>query len=131
MQEFWSPSEEDKKAVDILRSLGYSVGEAKTMVYFLNFNEAESRHIEGIMKASQPEISVALSMLVKEDCLNCREVKREVGKGRPVKHYNIKNKGDILKFVVEDSDKKIKRQTDLIEELKRLATQISNQQNTY
>ena len=127
LEEYWSPSEEDRKAVDILRSLGYTIGDAKTMVYFLNFDEGKSRDIERIMYASQPEVSVALSSLVKKNCLNCKNVKKGNSKGRPIKLYRLsKGRDYILDSVIKETDEKLKVKSYLLEEFKRVSTQIKN-----
>ena len=70
--------------IEALRSLKVPRNVAELITYLANANEATSREIEMGTSLRQPEASIAMRTMRKNDWVDEREIKAE-GKGRPGK----------------------------------------------
>ena len=81
--------EDDHIFVKTLSDLGTSKKVATTIAYLMNVDEASSREIEISTGLRQPEISVAMRPLKERGWVDERSEKKNKGKGRPVKYYQL------------------------------------------
>jgi predicted transcriptional regulator len=65
-----------------------SRNEATTMAYLMNVNEASSHQIEIGTGLSQPEVSLAMRLMLNQSWISVR-LEKKSGKGRPVKIYSL------------------------------------------
>jgi len=80
--------DKDQDFIEALRSLNVPRGVAALITYLANVSEANSREIEMGTRLRQPEVSIAMRTLRKNNWVTEYEVKSE-GKGRPMKVYKL------------------------------------------
>ena len=80
--------EKDLEFVDALRSLNVPRNVATLITFLANGTEATSKEIEVGTSMRQPEVSIGMRALRKNDWIVEREIKAE-GKGRPMKVYRL------------------------------------------
>jgi len=80
--------EKDLEIIEALQSLGVPRNAAKLITCLANVTEASSREIEMATDLRQPEVSIAMRILRKNNWVNEREIKGD-GKGRPMKIYKL------------------------------------------
>ena len=119
--EAWEVNGKDKKLIQILQDLGYSRGFSKVVVYFFFFKKGLSSEIERTMNMRQPEVSVSIHELLKQNCLECTQIQPQGrgNKGRPRILYSLKKEpADILECIEKEVQQKIDKQVALLKELK-------------
>ena len=80
--------ETDLEFVQGLQSLGMNRNVAGLITYLKDVTEGSSRDIETATGLRQPEVSIAMRTLRKNNWVTERDVKTE-GKGRPMKIYKL------------------------------------------
>jgi predicted transcriptional regulator len=80
--------EKDIEVVDTLRSLGVPRKVSNMLAFLANVKEATSREIERGSDLRQPEVSIALRTLRKNNWIEER-VSKSDGTGRPMKVYRL------------------------------------------
>ena len=80
--------EKDLEFVQGLESLGMNRNVAGLITYLKEVKEGSSRDIETATGLRQPEVSIAMRTLRKNNWVTERDVKTE-GKGRPMKIYKL------------------------------------------
>jgi predicted transcriptional regulator len=82
-------TEKEYSIIDMLQSLGLPRTEATAIVCLKDCNELRSLHIELLSGLRQPEVSVAMRPLKDRGWVDERSEKKNKGKGRPVKYYQL------------------------------------------
>ncbi|NYT01379.1 MAG: ArsR family transcriptional regulator [Methanosarcinales archaeon] len=112
----------DREVVEILRSLGVPRKVSNTIAFLANVQEATSRDIERGSELRQPEVSIALRTLRKNNWIDER-VCTNVGTGRPMKVYKLSTPIDeILHYYEEEKLREASRAMERIEKLRNLLT---------
>jgi len=115
--------DDDHEFVDLLHSLGVQRNMAKVITYLAVVGEATSRDLGRGTGLRQPEVSVAMRTLRRENWVDERDVKRSEGKGRPSKVYSLITPVDeIIKIIEEERQKEIGEAMESIKKLKELAS---------
>ncbi|WP_210409274.1 transcriptional regulator [Methanococcoides sp. NM1] len=81
--------DEDSEMVLLLQKLNVSKPVAKTLVCLLTAEKITSREVEMMSRLRQPEVSIAMTYLQKNNWVEVEEVKKKQGKGRPIKVYTL------------------------------------------
>jgi predicted transcriptional regulator len=82
-------TEKEYSIIDMLQSLGLPRTEATAIVCLKDCKELRSLHIELVSGLRQPEVSVAMRPLRDRGWVDERSEKKNKGKGRPVKYYQL------------------------------------------
>ncbi|MDQ1275731.1 MAG: hypothetical protein QG610_1306 [Euryarchaeota archaeon] len=82
-------TEQEYSIIDMLQSLGLPRTEATAIVCLKDCKELRSLHIELVSGLRQPEVSVAMRPLRDRGWVDERSEKKNKGKGRPVKYYQL------------------------------------------
>jgi len=82
-------TENEYSIIDMLQSLGLPRTEATAIVCLKDCRELRSLHIELASGLRQPEVSVAMRPLRDKGWVDERSEKKNKGKGRPVKYYQL------------------------------------------
>ncbi|MDF0590198.1 ArsR family transcriptional regulator [Candidatus Methanocrinis natronophilus] len=107
----------------ILHSLGVQRNAAKVIACLASGNEATTKDIERGAGLRQPEVSIAMRTLRRENWIREWEVKAE-GKGRPHKVYALAVPvGEIIGQLEEGTQKE---STETMERIQRLKEQVSS-----
>ena len=83
--------EKNHEIIGLLKELNIVRPIALTLVCMssIDRNEITSREIEQISGLRQPEVSIAMRYLNKNNWIEIRDEKKESGKGRPIKLYKL------------------------------------------
>jgi predicted transcriptional regulator len=81
--------EKEYLVIDMLQGLALPRTEATVIVCLKDYKELKSQHIELISGLRQPEISIAMRPLKEKGWVDERSEKKNKGKGRPVKYYQL------------------------------------------
>lgn len=73
----------------ILHSLGLSNVSSRALACLSKMNEMDTRGLEIAANIRQPEVSAAMRILHDSNWIAEREVKKDTGKGRPMKYYKL------------------------------------------
>ncbi len=79
--------DKEYEMVSLLRQLSLSKPVAKTLACMSAQKTLTSRDIEEMSRLRQPEVSIAMNYLKENEWVAFDEVKKEQGKGRPIKVY--------------------------------------------
>ena len=110
---------------NILRRLGVQINVAKLIIYLATAGESTSKEIEMGAGLKQPEVSIAMRTLRRENWVNEREVKSTEGKGRPHKVYALITPLDeIIRLIEEDKRKDSAQAIESVQKLRDLATTL-------
>ena len=82
-------TDKEYSVIDMLQSLGLPRTEATAIVCLKDCKELRSLHIELVSGLRQPEVSVAMRPLKERGWVDERPEKKNKGKGRPVKYYQL------------------------------------------
>lgn len=82
-------TEKEYSIIDMLQSLGLPRTEATALVCLKDCRELRSLNIELVSGLRQPEVSVAMRPLRDRGWVDERSEKKNKGKGRPVKYYQL------------------------------------------
>lgn len=83
-------NEREMEIANLLRKLNLSKPISRTLACLSCKDEITSREIEMKSQLRQPEVSIAMNYLRKKrGWILCEEVKKNEGKGRPVKLYRL------------------------------------------
>jgi predicted transcriptional regulator len=109
---------------NILRRLGVQINVAKLITYLAAAGESTSREIEMGAGLRQPEVSIAMRTLRRENWVREHDVKTE-GKGRPHKVYVLATPLDeIIRIIEEDKRKNSAQAIESVQKLRDLATTL-------
>lgn len=111
-------TEKEYSVIDMLQSLGLPRTEATAIVCLKDCSELRSLHIELVSGLRQPEVSVAMRPLRDRGWVDERSEKKNKGKGRPVKYYQLTVPFPQIVKVLEDEF--LKSNEEKINALKRL-----------
>jgi predicted transcriptional regulator len=110
--------EKDIEVVETLKSLGVPRKVSNMIAYLAAGNEATSREIERGSDLRQPEVSIALRTLRKNNWVEERMSKSD-GTGRPMKVYRLKAPiEEILAFYEQEKLKEANQAMQSIQKLK-------------
>jgi predicted transcriptional regulator len=115
--------DKDIEFVDILRHLGMQRNVAKIITYLTVAGESNSREIERRTGMRQPEVSIAMRTLRRENWVREWEIKTE-GKGRPSKVYALSTPVDEIIGSIEDQ--KQKESAEVMESIQKLKGLVSS-----
>ncbi len=114
--------DDDHEFVNLLNSLGVQRNVAKVITYLAVAGEATSKEIERGTDLRQPEVSIAMRTLRRENWVDERDVKSGEGKGRPHKVYTLTTPVDeIIRHIEEERTKESAKAMESIQRLKYLA----------
>jgi predicted transcriptional regulator len=114
--------DKDLEIITRLQVLGLPRNAASSVVCLAHMPEASSRDIERCTGLRQPEVSMAMAILKARGWINEHEVKREHGKGRPIKFYALRATLDeILKHLGDEKARETDQAMASIHKLKELA----------
>ncbi len=83
-------NEREMEIANLLRKLNLSKPISRTLACLSHKDEITSREIEMKSRLRQPEVSIAMNYLRKRrGWILCEEIKKNEGKGRPVKMYRL------------------------------------------
>ncbi|AKB12279.1 Predicted transcriptional regulator [Methanosarcina thermophila] len=120
-------TEKDYSIIDMLQSLGLPRTEATALVCLKDCKELRSLHIEHVSGLRQPEVSVAMRPLRERGWVNERSEKKNKGKGRPVKYYQLTVPfTEIIKALEEEFLKDNKEKLTALKRLRELETLMQN-----
>jgi len=80
--------EKDHIFIETLKTFGMSKSVATTMAYLMNVDKASAREIEISTGLRQPEVSVAMKLMLDQSWVSVLSEKGH-GKGRPMKIYSL------------------------------------------
>ena len=110
-------NDDQLEMVNILRRLGVQINVAKLITYLASAGESTSREIEMGAGLRQPEVSIAMRTLRRENWVREHDVKTE-GKGRPHKVYVLTTPLDeIIKHI---EDEKLRVHAEFMESISKL-----------
>jgi predicted transcriptional regulator len=75
--------------IELFRKINLSRPIAHTLAFLAKGREISSQNIEMLSGLRQPEVSLAMRYLQKNNWIEFREEKKSKGKGRPVKMYRL------------------------------------------
>jgi len=115
--------DDDHVFVDLLHSLGVQRNVAKVITFLAVAGEATSRDLERGTGVRQPEVSIAMRTLRRENWIDECDVKSSEGKGRPHKVYTLITPVDeIIKMIEEKRQKESAKAMESIQRLKELVS---------
>lgn len=115
--------DDDHEIVDILHSLGVQRNVAKVITFLAVAVEATSRDMELGAGLKQPEVSIAMRTLRRENWVREWEIKNSGGIGRPSKVYSLSTPvAEIIKSIEEERQKESAKAMASIQRLKDLAS---------
>ncbi len=118
--------DKDREFVEVLRDLGIPRNVASMITYLANVDEATSREIEIGSNLRQPEVSIAMRSLRKNDWIEEREIKKD-GKGRPMKVYRLTiSLEEIISHFEEEKRRESTKVMENIDRLKDLSRKLSS-----
>jgi predicted transcriptional regulator len=118
--------EKDIEVVETLRSLGVPRKVSNMLAYLANVQEATSREIERGSDLRQPEVSIALRTLRKNNWIEERIGKSD-GTGRPMKVYKLSTPiEDILHHYEQEKMSEANQAMQSIQRLKNLLSEASS-----
>lgn len=95
--------DDNHEFADLLHSLGLQRNVAKVITHLAVAGESTSREIERRTGLRQPEISIAMRRLHRQNWIQEWDVKNTEGKGRPSKVYALSTPIDeIIGFIEEE-----------------------------
>ena len=116
--------DDDHVFVDLLHSLGVQRNVAKVITYLAVAGESTSREIERGTDMRQPEVSIAMRTLRRENWVDEKDVKSSEGKGRPHKVYTLIPPVDEIIRSIEDA--KRKKSAEAMESIRKLKELVSS-----
>jgi predicted transcriptional regulator len=116
--------DDDHVFVDLLHSLGVQRNVAKVITYLAVAGESTSREIERGTDIRQPEVSIAMRTLRRENWVDEKDVKSSEGKGRPHKVYALNTPVDEIIRSIEDA--KRKKSAEAMESIRKLKELVSS-----
>jgi predicted transcriptional regulator len=88
--DLFSMNETQREIAKLIRRLHLSKPVARTLACLSCGEEVSSRKIESMSQLRQPEVSIAMNFLLKKKgWVEYEEIKRNEGKGRPIKVYKL------------------------------------------
>jgi len=114
----------DAEIADILKEIGLRTNEARILVLFFKRVDLSSREVERISDLRQPEVSIALTHLIKKRWV---QVVRHIteNKGRPVKIYNLSGSVDeILDEIEQEIGTEYKGKMGSLERIRLLVREV-------
>lgn len=110
--------EKDIEVVETLKSLGVPRKVSNMITFLANGTEATSREIERGSELRQPEVSIALRTLRKNNWIE-EKVNRSDGTGRPMKVYRLKTPiEEILQYYEQEKLNEANQALQSIQKLK-------------
>ena len=110
----------EKEVEAILRKYDFSRSEARCMIFMLAMGEGKSKQIEHAMDLRQPEVSAAISKLIKQGLIKMTTTMTDK-KGRPEHIYRrAKSKEAIISDIERKMNRDVEKTIRNINELKKL-----------
>jgi len=120
-------TEKEYSMIDMLQSLGLPRTEATAIVCLKDCRELRSLHIELVSGLRQPEVSVAMRPLRDRGWVDERSEKKNKGKGRPVKYYQLTVPfPQIVQVLEEEFLKSNKEKISALKRLRELENALQN-----
>jgi predicted transcriptional regulator len=118
--------EKDIEVVETLKSLGVPRKVSNMIAYLASGTEATSREIERGSDLRQPEVSIALRTLRKNNWVE-EKISRSDGTGRPMKVYRLKTPiEDILNYYEQEKLNEANQAMQSIQKLKALLGEVGS-----
>ena len=118
--------EKNHEMIELLKKLNIPRPVALTLVCLSSIDKTEitSREIERITGLRQPEVSIAMRHLRKNNWIEIREEKKDSGKGRPIKLYKLIVSLD--KIISNIELEVISKNTDLLKNIEKFKSMSVN-----
>ncbi len=111
-------TDKEEEFVERLEQSGFTRKVATVLVFLMNTSETTSRAIERGTDLRQPEVSLAMKVLIARGWVDVREAPSE-NKGRPSKLYQLAlPAGKILQVIRKEKEEETKQQLALVGRLK-------------
>jgi predicted transcriptional regulator len=111
-------TEKEEEFVNLLIMIGMSKAVANMLVFLVNTPEATSREIERGTDMRQPEVSLAIKYLFKQEWIKSREIPSD-RKGRPRKTYSLTVPVKVILAAIEKEKKdEIKCRLELVKKIR-------------
>jgi len=109
----------ERRMVDALREMGYARRLANVLVYFSKHDNGRCKDIQSVTCLRQPEVSMALKILMEMGWVDVRVPKRVAGtKGRPLSDYYLKRPfANIVSEIAEREVKDLERKRAVVNDL--------------
>ncbi len=112
--------DKDLEFIEVLRSLNVPKGVATLITYLASVDEATSRDIEMGTGLRQPEVSIMMRTLHKNNWVIERDIKAE-GKGRPKKVYKLSVPlGEIIEYYEGEKRRESAQVMETIQKLRKM-----------
>lgn len=118
-------TKKDEEIAEIFKDIGLKSNEARVLVLFFKGVEITSREVERITDLRQPEVNIALNLLMKRRWI---QITRHIteNKGRPVNLYLLsKTVEDILDELKSEISKEYHKNTECIERIRLMIREAS------
>ncbi|MGV8175787.1 MAG: ArsR family transcriptional regulator [Methanothrix sp.] len=115
--------EKDIEVVETLKSLGVPRKVSNMIAYLANGNEATSREIERGSDLRQPEVSIALRTLRKNNWIE-EKMSKSDGTGRPMKVYRLK--APIEEILAYYEQQKLNEANQALQSIQKLKSLLGN-----
>lgn len=113
---YFTQREED--LANLLMQTGLRRNVARIFVYLAIVPEATSRDIERGTDLRQPEVSLAMSLLMEKGWISTREIRTE-NKGRPVKMYSLSSPvNEVITLMETDKKEELERHVSILHRFK-------------
>jgi len=113
-------SDMDEEMTGIMRVMGLKSNEARVLVFLMRGTDVTSRDIERETDLRQPEVSIAITSLMKKGWVKISNLLTE-NKGRPVKVYSlVAPADDIINQIEETIEGDFNNQIELLERVRTL-----------
>jgi len=113
-------SDMDEEMTGIMRVMGLKSNEARVLVFLMRGTDVTSRDIERETDLRQPEVSIAITSLMKKGWVKISNLLTE-NKGRPVKVYSlVAPADDIINQIEETIEGDFNNQLELLEHVRTL-----------
>lgn len=113
-------SDMDEEMTGIMRVMGLKSNEARVLVFLMRGTDVTSRDIERDTDLRQPEVSIAITSLMKKGWVKISNLLTE-NKGRPVKVYSlVAPADDIINQIEETIEGDFNNQIELLERVRTL-----------
>ncbi len=120
-------SEMNEEMTGIMRIMGLKSNEARVLVFLMRGAEVTSREIERDTDLRQPEVSIAITSLMKKGWVKISNLLTE-NKGRPVKVYCLVAPADeIIDQIEESIEGDYNQQIELLERVRALIHSLDDE----
>ena len=109
MKEYAGLPKEKAQLAEILERSGLHHNISQTLVFIHTKDTTTSKDIQKATNLRQPEVSIAIQELRKNDWVDKKDYKKGKGKGRPIHKYSLSQDfGKVIDHFIKENKNKIK-----------------------